>query len=407
MNRQLLCLWAGLVFFLPTAQAETASPLPGRLKLTHIAADTWRAEYALAEPVTSIDLGPKIGEYRQQAWRILTPGVGLVTLEDQQTISAGGKAFSAFSVEVSLYLPYAEGNYTAFDRMSDGGTAVFIGFFTGDAVQGRRTRPLHLKVQLAGLAHENVIAPDDRHPDQPSYAYFGPATPTPAGVGKLILDPRTPDWLVELMQETTTKITQFYNRAFQRPLTYRPLMLVSISDFETRGLSTKGGAVGQQVVYRLGGKALLGGSEQVRRIVTELIAHEWAHVWQNNVARGGIGGTEAWVHEGGAEAIALAGLRGSGLLSPADADAYAAKLIQECAALEGSVESYRGFYACGFKRFTDYELGIFPLWKSMMETTESTGAVYSSSMIEAIRARARKAGASAGRGQSKQAVEHH
>jgi hypothetical protein len=385
MKNRLLCLLSGLIFFLPAAHAATDSPLPVQFKLTHIAADKWRADYALAEPVTSINLGPRVGEYRKQAWRILTPGVALVELAGQESISGGGKAFSAFSVEVSLFLPYAEGNYTAFDRMSDGGTDIFIGFFTGDAVQGEHARPLHLKLKLTGLGHETVITPDDHNSDQLSYAYFGPASPVPAGVAKLIIDPKTPDWVAQLLRETTTKITEFYDHAFQRTLPYQPLMMVSISDFETPGLSTKGGAIDKQVVYRLGGKALLRGSPQAKKIVMELIAHELAHVWQNNVARGGIGGGEAWVHEGGAEAIALAGLRGSGLFNDVDADAYATKLIQECAALNGSVDNYRGFYACGFKRFADYQLDIFSLWKSMMETTESSGAVYSGSMIEAIR----------------------
>jgi len=152
-------------------------------------------------------------------------------------------------------------------------------------------------------------------------------------------------------------------------------------------MSSKGGAIGKQVVYRMGGKALLGGSPQARNIVMWLIAHELAHVWQNNVTRGGIGGNEAWVHEGGAEAIALAGLRGSGLFTQAEADARADRSMRDCEALKGSVDTYRGIYACGFKRFTDYQVDIFSLWKSMMETTEASGAVYSGAMIEAIRAK--------------------
>jgi hypothetical protein len=54
-------------------------------------------------------------------------------------------------------------------------------------------------------------------------------------------------------------------------------------------------------------------------------------------------------------------------------------------ALKGSVETYRGEYGCGFKRFTDYQTDILSFWKSMMETTEASGAVYSGAMIEAIR----------------------
>jgi hypothetical protein len=385
MKRQLLCLLACLILLLPAARAGTDSPLPVQFTLTHIAADKWRADYVLAEPVTSIDLGPRVGEYRKQAWRILAPGVTLVERPDQESISGGGKAFSAFSVEVSLFLPLAEKNYTAFDRMLDGGTDVFMGFFSGDAVQGKQTRPLHLNLQLRGLGNETVIAPDDHNPGQLAYAYFGPASPVPGGVANMILDPKTPDWAVQVLQETTAKITQFYDHAFQRALPYKPLVMVSISDFETPGVSLKGGAIGQQVVYRLGGEALLRGSPRARKVLMSVIAHELAHIWQNNVVRGGIGADEAWVHEGGAEAIALAGLRGSGLFSQADADADATKSIQDCEALKGSVDTYRGVYACGFKRFTDYRMDIFALWKSMMETTEATGAVYSGAMIEAIR----------------------
>lgn len=377
---KLLCTLLGFAW-IGVAQA---ADLPVRFTLTHIAADKWRADYILAAPVSRIELGPKAADYRAKAWRILTPGITLADAADGEAIS-GGAPFSRLSIEVSLFLPYAEANYTPFDRMSDGGTDVFLGFFGGDAVQGDTRRRLHLKLRLKGLPHETVIAPDDRNPDQLSYAYFGPARPVQAGVANMIVDPRTPSWMTQLLRETTSGITDYYDRAFQRPLTYKPLIMVSVSDLDTPGLSMKGGAVGQQVVYRIGGKALLGGSAQVRGLFKELIAHELAHVWQNNVRRGGIGGKEPWVHEGGAEAIAVAGLLGSGLYSQTEADNYSAKLIRECETLKGDVESYRGMYACGFKRFTDFRADIFRLWKSMMDATEASGDVYSGTMIDAVR----------------------
>jgi hypothetical protein len=59
----------------------------------------------------------------------------------------------------------------------------------------------------------------------------------------------------------------------------------------------------------------------------------------------------------------------------AEADAYSAKLIEECVALKGDVDSYR---------FTDHGKDIFALWKAMMETSE-TGEVYSTAMIDVPR----------------------
>lgn len=203
----------------------------------------------------------------------------------------------------------------------------------------------------------------------------------------LMLDPRAPGWMAALLAETTSTISTFYERAFQRKLGYRPLLLVSIGDLETPGLSSKGGVIGRQIVYRFGGKALTAGSPAVRQRCMELIAHELAHLWQTNVARGGVGASEAWIHEGGAEAIALAALRQSGLFSDADADAYSARLLRECAQLDDSVDSYRGHYACGFKRFAGYDQDIFALWKAMIDTSEASGAVYSTPMIDALRQR--------------------
>jgi len=380
----------GILLLASEVRAETATPLLAHFKLTHIAPDEWRADYVFAKPVISIDLGPGIGEYRKRSWHLLTPGTKLTALPDREVISAGGKPFSRLSFGVSLYLPLSEGTYTAFDRMSDGGTDVFLGFFAGDATVDGLVRPLHLRVKVKGLAHETVIAPDDHDINRLSYAYFGPAKPVPAGVANLIVDPKTPGWMQQLLQETTAGITEYYDRAFQRRLPFRPLIMVSISDFERPGLSMKGGAVGKQVVYRLGGKALLRDSPQARNLFKGLIAHELAHVWQNDVSRGGIGGDEPWVHEGGAEAIAVAGLRGSGLYDQAEADAYVARLTGECAALNGSVETYRGYYACGFTRFSSYKMDVFTLWKAMMEATESSGSVYSAAMIESILKKADK-----------------
>ena len=381
--KKLACLAFGLVLS-PAVYARADTPLPVRFTLTHIAADTWRADYVLAEPVTSIELGAKAGAYRSRAWRMLTPGLSLVERDGQEALTSEGAPFSRVSIEVSLFLPYAEGNYTPFDRMSDGGSDIFLGFFGGEAEQGKRTRPLRLKLRLKGLGSETVIAPHDRNPGQPSYAYFGPAHPARAGVANLIIDPTTPEWMSQLLRQTTGAITDYYAQAFERPLPYRPLVMVSVSDFDSPGLSMKGGAVGQQVVYRVGGRALLRGSPQAQALFKELIAHELAHVWQNNVRRGGIGGGEPWVHEGGAEAIALAGLLRTGLISQADAEAYSTKLIRECEALKGAVDTYRGTYACGFKRFTDKKTDIFRLWKAMMDASEASGEVYSGSMIEAI-----------------------
>lgn len=373
-----------MVCAIQVAKAEPGKPLAASLHLTHLSADIWRADYELAEPVQSIQFD-QVGPYRTRAWRVLTPGLNLATAGKLEEITGGGKRFSSISVEVSLYLPYELGNYTPFDRFSDGGTDIYVGFFAGDAQQENQARPLQLRVQLTGLSNEHVVPTDAKNPAEPDYAYFGPATPAPFGAAKVILDPQTPAWLIPVIEETTAKVTSYFDQAWHRKLPVTPLLLISMDAVTTKGLSVKGGAFDNKIVYRLGGDALLReGHPQVRRYIVALVAHELAHIWQRNVIRGGVGRDESWVHEGGAEAIAVAVLEKTGLFSKEETDAYSAKLLAECEQLKGSVDTYRGYYACGFKRFRDYHTDIFALWKNMMEMSESSGEVYSGRMIDTI-----------------------
>ena len=109
-----------------------------------------------------------------------------------------------------------------------------------------------------------------------------------------------------------------------------------------------------------------------------------AHLWQTSLKRGGVGGNDPWVHEGGAEALMLAALRGTGILSEEEGERYAQRLLNECEKLQDDVTVYRGFYACGFKRFNGYAMAPVPLWRAMMNRSEETGEIYSVSMLRAI-----------------------
>jgi hypothetical protein len=382
-----------IVCSIQIANADPGKPIGARLHLTHLSADVWRADYELPEPVENIHFDPA-GAYRSQSWRLLTPGLKLERRNHQEVITAGGKRFSSISVEVALYLPYDEGNYTAFDRFSDGGTDVYVGFFAGAAQQGTQQRSMRLDVKLTGLPNENVIPTNAINPEEPDYAYFGPATPTPFGAATILLDPQLPAWLVPEIQQTTAKVTSYFDQVWHRKLAAPPLILISYDPAPAKGLSFKGGAFDNKLVFRFGGDALRReGNPIVRRHLVEVVAHELAHIWQRNVARGGVGGDDMWVHEGGAEAIAVAALGATGLFTKEEADAYAAKLLAECDGLKGSVTTYRGYYACGFTRFHGYPMDVFGLWKKMMESSESSGEFYSQKMIESILKDARKNGA--------------
>lgn len=383
-----LC-WLMLWMFTVCAHASVApgdDALDAELLLTHVGPDRWQADFALAEPVERINLDLSGGPYRQHAWRVLTPQAALVERAGQESLDAGGRQFAAVSIGVIPYLPTMAKSYSAFERFSDGGNALYLGYFQGTAVQGTRKRPLRLTLRLRGLGSETVLGPPERPGTTPAYAYFGPAAPTTLGAVDLIVDPQTPAHVARTLEQTLATLGKYYAQALGRPLRHRPLVMLTVNGFEQPGLMSKGGAVGGQMVLQLGGRALLEDTAGLRQRFASLVAHEMAHLWQSNIERGGIGEDDAWIHEGGAEALSLAALRNSGLLSATEADAFATRWQADCTRHGGSVDSPGGMYACGYRRFTDTGIDIFALWTQLMARSEATGEVYSAAMFQALSA---------------------
>lgn len=375
-----------MAFFTSTSEAANSLPLHTELTLTHVAADKWRADYVFAEPVTALDFGPQIGPYRRRAWRPVTDAVTLVADGENEGLRITGKPLNALSIEISAYASFAQGHFAPIDHFSDGGSDFFLGFLFASLKQGERERSMEVSLHLQGLPGETVIAPTKPGKEMAGYAYFGPVKPVPAGIADIIVDPQTPAWLFEVLLDTTTRVSNFYAQAFQRKMLDRPLVSVAVAGFGGGAgrLSTKGGAVGGGIAYRLEGEGLLIDSPNTRKFFARVVAHEMAHLWQQNIRSGGIGEAEAWVHEGGAEAIMLTALLETGIQTQEDTQQYAKGLLAECENLKENVNIYRGFYACGFKRFHGYKVAPVPLWKSMMASSEASGEFYSEKMIQTI-----------------------
>lgn len=242
-------------------------------------------------------------------------------------------------------------------------------------------------IRLHGLPQENVIAPPTNKRlagGERSYAYFGPAGTVRSGSTQFLIDPATPAWMRETLLDAGAKLSAYYEKAYQRPLKDELLIMLSVSGFDAAGLSIKGGAIMGQLSYRFDGKATLVDHPKYREAVAQLVGHELAHIWQLNVARGGAGEDDPWIHEGGAEAMSLDGVLQTGLWTQGTVAAYNKQKSTVCDKLGNSVASYDGIYACGLVRFNNFGVAIVPLWRAMMEVAETKGDLYSASMIDAI-----------------------
>jgi hypothetical protein len=372
--------------FSPFLNAKTQPGLAVTIDVHHVAKDTWRVDYRFARPVTAFKLY-SVGELRQKAWKVLTPGMRIKVESDRDIIDFDGKPFRSTSIEIRTFDDLAPKSYAPFNRFSDGGTAFFLGFLQGEAYQGTRELAMLTDIRLHGLPQENVIAPppNQRLPGgDRGYAYFGPARTVRSGSTQFLIDPATPAWMRETFLDAGAKLSAYYEKAYRRPLKDELLIMLSVSGFDASGLSIKGGAVIGQLSYRFDGKATLIDHPKYREALTQVVAHELAHLWQMSLTRGGVGKDDPWIHEGGAEAMSLDGVLQTGLWTQDAVAAYNKQKAAVCDKLGNSVDSYDGIYACGLVRFNNLGVAIVPLWRAMMEVTETKGDVYSASMIDAI-----------------------
>jgi hypothetical protein len=393
MTRFLIPLSLLLCLMQPPVRAAEPVPVAGTLRLVHLSEDLWQADYAFDEDVTSLELGPGVVEYRKQAWTVETPGLVLVESEGMESIRSDGTPFNRLSVRIRLYEPWAHDAYVPMDRHSDGGTAFYLGHLSGSVRQGESVRPLLLRHELQGREDEHVLLPEQANRGKGVYAYFGPQSPRDAGFVRLLLDPGTPAWVWEAMSETARKTAVVYATAFQRGMSDPPILLVGAATLDVDGASIKGGMLPGQLFFKLQGRNLLEGTPASRRMLEHLVAHELAHVWQNLVAQGGIGGNvaNAWVHEGGAEALALEALARSGIWGADQVAAAGDLLLQECResmerrTADPSIRpDWRENYTCGYKRFEESGMDILLFWKSLQLRSEASGEEYSPAMFDSV-----------------------
>ncbi|MFT3807244.1 hypothetical protein [Arenimonas sp.] len=382
-----------LLAFLPSlAFADMPPPVKGRLTLTHVSKDAWRADYRLEERVDAIEFGPAVVNFRGEAWAMATPGVELATDADKkESVRSTGKPFDALRVNVKLYEPWAHDSYVPMDRHSDGGTAIYLGHFMGGVRQNGVLRNMLLQIELKGLPGETVFLPEEANRDIGVYAYVGPQEISAIGGVRAIIDPATPTWVREAMADTAAKLANVYEAKLGRPAPRTLALIVGAAGLAKPGYSIKGGALPGQVVYKLEGNQLTNDSPLARERLQQMVAHELSHVWQGLVARGGIGDTQPWVHEGGAEALSSQALLQSGLWTPEQLARYSTGMQKECqdteakrAADPAMPTAWREHYTCGYVRYQKLGVDIFALWKGLMARSEASGEPYSEAMVQAV-----------------------
>ena len=382
-----------LISFNPfNLSAKTAlEPVSASITITHSASDEWLVDYRFSKPIEAMIVGPKVVDYRQTSWQILTPNVALIQLDDGEKLISKTGTFSNLRIKVSHYSDFAMDDYAPSAKFSDGGVALYTEFLFGDVVAAGLLHKLNPSLEFKTKLNEHIITHAKINDGRGVYTYFGPQKMKRSGDVDLIVDPNMPKWLEDSFNKVVPLVSKIYSQRLNRTLTSPPQVMLSAGDIDSiDSFSVKGGAKNNQLVMIYKGKGLLEPSAEKQHMLERLIAHEMAHLWQQDVHNGGMSAEEPWIHEGGAEALAVAALVEGGLWEKDYFEKYSRYYIKRCNDILGDqtlklrIEQGNSdaVYACGFKYFAQSQAEIFELWSYLISSADHSGKYFSSEMLE-------------------------
>ncbi|WNG41226.1 hypothetical protein F0U61_51695 [Archangium violaceum] len=372
MRHRGLAIWMALLFLgaCSARRDATRHPAPAqasaitvRVQRAASGADTWSLTYELPTPSHSVRFTRPGHGSRQSHWRVLEPaGASIERQGEEDVLSApDGSSFRSLRLEVSTYVEKPEKDYQVFIPYSDGAVLLYTGVL-GLTFGEAEPPPLHVfltprpgeRVVVAGQSSEHEVRWEGS--PQGTYAYFGAGSAVQEGV-TAVVDPGMPRPLREHIERLLPRLFALYTARTGSPLTFEPALFISFGPSPNPGsINMSGGTLPGlvQLDIRLGANRLADADPEVLPRVSELVAHEAAHLWNGELAVHEVPGGD-WMHEGGAEAFSLRALAELGTVPVEYVRARLSDAVSECLLkLEGAPlrassrpGKYTNYYRCG------------------------------------------------------------
>ncbi len=304
--------------------------------------------------------------WRQESWRIATPGVRLERIGEFEVLVADGEAVPT-QVEMQ-FTPFAKDLMADYDpaMVFSNGT---VGLYTGHFF----TFPIHERADLEALSRprdypSQIVLTDEGDAQllyngqrwnsvttaNEAYVLFGEAALVESALVATIFDPGLPAWLSEAMPGFNERTFAYYTSRLGEHTQARPTILASWAGPTPELMSMGGSVTGNMVAMRLEGEGLLEPRTEALERIEWFVAHEAAHFWLGQTVSHD-DRRNAWISEGGADLMALRLMLRQPL--PAESEMFEAipNARQDCARslADGGVQQagdrldHRANYACG------------------------------------------------------------
>lgn len=365
ISRRLLRLLLLAALALIAASAAARAPVPAvEISLARQADGDWRLRYDRLMGARRVDLGPTLAGARAQGWRVLTEGAALVSDNGRDYLVATrrGRGLTAVEIAVTPRLNALAKDYETAAPLG-AGVVFYTGHFIPFTDKGwRMTATVAARGRdgdVVSAFGESAARVEDwaspyRHP---AFLYIGPdiVRPVDGGAASLYLDPSVPGWIERETARLAPSLLGWYAAALGAELPRPPDVFLSMRARGGAGqLRYDGDALPGQMAIAFSGEGWRRGDSGAEGLLHRALAHEAAHLWQG-LARPSGGAMPDWIHEGGADALAVEALAALGLVSPAEAQGMRAAARADCerelagrsldrASREGR---WRAVYACG------------------------------------------------------------
>ena len=358
----LTCL-AVLGAALLSGMARAPAPPAVRVSIEQIKDADIRVTYVLRRAQRELIFRSVSGGYRERRWALDDPAFKLVRGErEDRILRKDGARFNTVSLTAKPDLIRLPKEYQPVAAYGAGGALVYTGHFWPVTPNGARANATFSLTPAGGgyAAAFGARAPaliDWRSPEaHPAFVYLGPLAPVTTDYVMALVDPAAPDWVVEEFHSVTAKAFDYFAEAFGAgPQTKPNLFLTAPLGRDQGRLSYSGDALPRQFQITLEGAAWREPSAKALDIFRQSTIHEAFHLWQAAKARPGNEETAAWIHEGGADAVAAEAMAALGFWDAAAFAAFHERAREECAAgiEDGPLASahlrgdFRALYGCG------------------------------------------------------------
>ncbi len=304
----------------PLPSSSTTPPIA--LALDIASDETVEATYSLTKPVRALHFAQNLGGYREDLWRPEGSEFRWIREGDGERIErTDGQSFDRLTFDIPIDYRALPKNYAPFSPFSDRSTLIYSGHFQAcTAVPCDGEEALPITISATG---KTIGVSGHRTRDRAQFVSEGAGTnifvgnlkPVAADGFVAIIDPGLPTALRQHLDRSLPQSIRYFS-AIYGPLSFVPELYVSMDDRPepNGGESTQGGTLPNQIFMHFdGAHARQRATEGSPLELDWFFAHEAAHLFQQN----GIGKSPgddavAWIHEGGAEAMAALALASRG-----------------------------------------------------------------------------------------------